>query len=166
MEVDDVISHFKSKGIDKQKCIKLAYYARGLYLDAFGNDLFEDEIQAWADGPVLPNVHQTFSDIENEPIEMYRHVSEFLDCVINEFSGFTGSDLATRTRGECPWRDVYVEGQTNVISTESMKRFFATYDSNTVKYWKKKREPYNDPIIRGVSTQPKVISFFPLIFEN
>lgn len=39
------------------KLQKLLYYAQGFHLAVYGEPLFEEEIQAWAHGPVIPSVY-------------------------------------------------------------------------------------------------------------
>ncbi|MFD2419431.1 Panacea domain-containing protein [Amycolatopsis pigmentata] len=43
------------------KLQKLLYYAQGHYLALTGRPLFDDEIQAWSHGPVVPAVYRQWN---------------------------------------------------------------------------------------------------------
>lgn len=51
------------------KLQKLLYFAYGIHLYLFDERLFEDEIQAWDLGPVIPSIYYEFKDHgKNNPI--------------------------------------------------------------------------------------------------
>jgi len=53
----EVAAYFKGKGEKKKtKAQKLLYYSQGVHLKLFGEPLFDDEIEAWEFGPVVPPV--------------------------------------------------------------------------------------------------------------
>jgi uncharacterized phage-associated protein len=51
-EAGDLISHMKLQ--------ELLYYAQGLHLALNGRPLFDDTIEAWTHGPVVPTVYREF----------------------------------------------------------------------------------------------------------
>src|SRR5688572_18511108 len=53
-EVGDSISNLKLQ--------KLLYYAQGFHLAEHGRALFEERIEAWQHGPVIPTVYPEFKD--------------------------------------------------------------------------------------------------------
>jgi len=50
------------------KLQKLLYFAYGVHLSLFNEKLFNDEIQAWKLGPVIPSVYNEFKDHGKNPI--------------------------------------------------------------------------------------------------
>jgi len=50
------------------KLQKLLYFAYGVHLSLFNEKLFNDEIQAWKLGPVIPSVYKEFKDHGKNPI--------------------------------------------------------------------------------------------------
>src|SRR5438045_3498157 len=59
-EAGDVITHLKLQ--------KLVYYAQAWSLALLNKPLFEEEIQAWTHGPVVPSLFEKFSDHNWDPI--------------------------------------------------------------------------------------------------
>ncbi len=50
------------------KVQKLVYYANGFYLAIFGEPLIDEQVEAWAYGPVIPSLHREFLEYGNGPI--------------------------------------------------------------------------------------------------
>lgn len=134
------------EGSDKKeltplKLQKILYYAQGWYLANFDKPLFNDEIQAWKYGPVVPSVYQTFkqhgsedlskivfSNDDIKSIESNNELKHFLDEVWKVYKKYDGTDLIFSTHREAPWKDAYElhdDGNCElVIGVDSMKRFF------------------------------------------
>src|SRR5687767_14250246 len=53
------------------KLQKLLYFAHGWYLALTGEPLFEDKVEAWQFGPVIPPVYHQFKKYGNQPIDGY-----------------------------------------------------------------------------------------------
>ncbi|PRQ12429.1 hypothetical protein C1Y63_01160 [Corynebacterium sp. 13CS0277] len=65
-ERDDDLSNLKLN--------KLLYYAQGLHLATTGSPLFSEDIYAWSQGPVLPEVFHAFAEYGRAPIDPMREV--------------------------------------------------------------------------------------------
>jgi len=122
-----------SELITNLKLQKLLYYLQGYQLAKFDEPLFDDEIEAWMYGPVVPCVYEKYREYERNGIQyngkVIRLNSEeeeklFYD-VYNEYSRFSAFGLIELTHSETPWKSTKV-GAGNVISKESMKKFFKT----------------------------------------
>ena len=78
--VKDIAKWFLSKGsMTHKKVQKLCYYAQAWYCALYdGTPLFEDDVQAWAHGPVIASLYPTFAAYKwNEiPQKQFDH-SEF-----------------------------------------------------------------------------------------
>lgn len=104
------------ENITNLKLQKLLYYAQGYYLAQNNlNPLFDDEIQAWAHGPVVPNVYRKFSNYKfmeiAEPSEdgfsdLTDWHKDFLDSIWEKFKYFNGKELEEKTHQEDPWKDI------------------------------------------------------------
>ena len=55
--------------ISNVKLQKLLYYQQGFHLACFGAPLFDEEIEAWMYGPVVPSVYEYFKTYDNRGIE-------------------------------------------------------------------------------------------------
>jgi uncharacterized phage-associated protein len=79
---------------------KLCYYAQGFHLGRTGTLLFDDDIVAWVDGPVVPA-------LDDEPP---RHETELTDeerasieAAIERYGRLDDRQLIRRTHNESPW---------------------------------------------------------------
>ena len=122
------------------KLQKLCYYAQGWHLALFGAPLFSEVIEAWAHGPVVPELYQRFKSYKWQAIDPFELVSdpeadlhdeqkEFLDQVWSRYNSFSGKMLEHMTHAEPPWKAAYRPATPqgacqNVISHEAMKAHF------------------------------------------
>lgn len=115
---------------------KLLYFAQGHSLAENGKQLFDEPIEAWKYGPVVPSVYRTFKQASRKniakPCGNYSSdvfSEEDLDLLLDVFrkyQDYSASALLRMTHKEgTPWRQVFQEGENNVISQESLKRFFS-----------------------------------------
>lgn len=120
----DVMTHLRLQ--------KLLYYAQGFSLAILDRPLFEDEIQAWKHGPVVPSVYQAFQGIGYNPIEPSSTLSwddldddeiELLGDVWAVYGRFSATSLADMTHNEPPWKEAKLR---EVIPHDAMRRFFVT----------------------------------------
>lgn len=120
---------------------KLLYYAQAFYHAIFKEDLFLDECQAWAYGPVFPDVYHLYKAYGYDPIDMatgdfdidIEDLSskeiELIDSVIESFGKYSGSVLSRFTHKESPWIDARgtlkpTERSNNNIARSSINRYF------------------------------------------
>lgn len=109
------------ENITNLKLQKLLYYAQGYYLAQNNLEqdnlapLFDDEIQAWAHGPVVPNVYRKFSNYKfmeiTEPSnDGFSGLTDchkiFLDSIWEKFKYYSGKELEEKTHKEDPWKDI------------------------------------------------------------
>lgn len=126
------------------KLQKLCYYAQAWVLVNFNEPLFSDEIQAWAKGPVIPNLyehHRAKYLIKAEDLSFAKSndiPSKFLstlDAVIKEYGRFSATQLSELTHQEKPWLNArvgHVDGEISVnqISTYSIKEYYGNLNSD------------------------------------
>ena len=55
--------------ITPMKLVKLVYIAYGWHLALTGRRLFDEPIEAWKHGPVVPSLYHEFKDFGNKPID-------------------------------------------------------------------------------------------------
>ncbi|WP_435011414.1 Panacea domain-containing protein [Tundrisphaera lichenicola] len=112
------------------KLQKLVYYAQGLFLAMQGDPLFDESIEAWDHGPVVPGLFRTYQyrgarSIEPperfEPGDYAPEVRELLDAVLEVYGQFSAFKLMRMTRNEPPWRDTPRHQE---ITRESLREFF------------------------------------------
>lgn len=100
----DLITHLKLQ--------KLVYYAQAWSLASRGVPLFDEDIQAWAHGPVAPSVFRAFRDRGMEPIpaparvpQLDPEATELLREVLEVYGEHSAKKLEMLTHSEKPWRD-------------------------------------------------------------
>ena|ERR1700674_2845345 len=127
-EVGDPLTNLKLQ--------KLLFYAQGWYLALCDKPLFDERIEAWPHGPVVPPVYGAFkkwgwAPIGDEivPIELSKEVKTHLDEIMRVFGGYTAYSLEQMTHSEKPWIDARGglpadEPSSAIITQESMKAHF------------------------------------------
>jgi uncharacterized phage-associated protein len=128
--------------ISNLKLQKLLYYAQAWSLAILDKPLFNDEIEAWVHGPVVPSVWREFRPWSWQPImqkiskpEISARVERHLKEVIAAYGHLSAYQLETLTHEEKPWRNAR-KGIPNdvscneVISTTDMKKFYRARLSN------------------------------------
>ncbi|HEY8375478.1 MAG TPA: type II toxin-antitoxin system antitoxin SocA domain-containing protein [Nannocystis sp.] len=116
------------------KLQKLVYYAQGYHLAMAGEPLFAEVIQAWAHGPVVPELYHQYKGFEHRPIPpaegfdpgvLSEGVRRFLEDVFADRAPFTAWHLREMTHAERPWLEAFVHGQNAEITHASLARYFA-----------------------------------------
>jgi uncharacterized phage-associated protein len=145
LSAKDIANYFLSKSyaepgesISNLKIQKLVYYAQGFYLALYGKPLFDDNIEAWIHGPVVPELYYQYKKfgscaipiIENMDLEKYpKEVIDLLDEIYNVYGQFSAWKLRELTHSESPWINTpKIKG--SVISHEELKKYFITQIEN------------------------------------
>jgi uncharacterized phage-associated protein len=135
----DIANKLLSKATDydagelmsNMKLQKMLYYEQGYHLAVFGAPLFNENIEAWMYGPVVPCVYEHFKSynsggIESEvdtPILLTEEEEYLFNDVFEAYIDFSAYGLMNKTHSETPWRTTEI-GIGNVISHEKMTDFF------------------------------------------
>jgi uncharacterized phage-associated protein len=116
------------------KLQKLLYYAQGRYLAEYGKPLFEEEIEAWSHGPVVPSVYRAFKDNGSEEIppsedfefsSIDRDTTKFLQKIWNTYGGIATWKLRKMTHNEDPWAKRFADAERNVvIPKDALREWF------------------------------------------
>ena len=130
----DVITHLKLQ--------KLVYYSQAWSLVLRGQELFEDTIEAWKNGPVSPSVwdeYKTYADRTPIPYSCdfdEKILSEdelnLLSQIVSTYGEFTASKLWKLSHKEYPWlearRGIPADHPSKeVITPKSMKDYYSNF---------------------------------------
>lgn len=127
-----VMSELKGELMSNMKLQKMLYYQQGYHLAYFGTPLFDDEIEAWMYGPVVPCVYEMFSSKKMEGIigeedKDFAFSDKKEECLFNEvfrvYGKYSAIGLMEMTHSETPWKTTPV-GRGHVIGKEKIKAFF------------------------------------------
>ena len=110
----------ESADLSNLKLQKLLYYAQGWNLAKRGTPLFEEEIQAWSHGPVVPTVYRAFRDFGSGDITLDGdfdwdsvdpETTQLLADVWSTYGVFGAWQLRNMTHDEPPWRDHFTSDE-------------------------------------------------------
>lgn len=102
-----IVQHFGA--VDTYKLQKLTYYAQSWHLAWYDKPLFEDEIEAWAQGPVVRTLWEghrgrhTVTGWEGDPARLSAKETAALDAVLARYGDLSGRELSQRAHRAAPW---------------------------------------------------------------
>jgi uncharacterized phage-associated protein len=117
------------------KLQKLLYYSQGYYLSMYGEPMFEDSIEAWKYGPVVPGVYRSFKsfghlDIKTPNAEHYDYTAlenrkqSVIAYVWKTLGEMTAGSLVDKTHSELPWLRTWLNDGDKIISNDLLEAFF------------------------------------------
>ena len=135
--------------ISNLKLQKLLYFIQADYLSSGKRvPCFDEEIQAWNFGPVVPEVYHAFKtygsghipsidsyvciDLDNMEFGRKKYDETVIDeedrrhigNIIDGLSPYSTTTLVNITHNQTPWQDAYRKGHNSVISKEDIKEYF------------------------------------------
>jgi len=124
-----------AEGLTNLKLQKLLYFAQAASLSLKDKPLFEEKIEAWEFGPVVPDVYRALKTFENKPVEITAatqglspEVVSLLEDVWNIYGKFAAYELVNITHNHLPWKKAYNSAETdNEIKKEDLKAYYANY---------------------------------------
>lgn len=126
----------KKKGsLPAMKLQKLVYYSQAWSLVWDETPLFKEPIEAWANGPVAPDLYARHrgqfrvSEISGSPVSLSTSQKETVDKVLEFYGNHDSQWLSDLTHMESPWIDArkgLFPGQrgNEVISHASMAEYY------------------------------------------
>ncbi len=116
---------------------KLLYYVQAWTLVARRKPFFDDRIEAWKYGPVVPSVYQILKPFEKNPIphtegedgsRLNQEERSIIRSVWEGYKAYSPLGLAIKTHDERPWAETFrpdSDGRcSNEIPLELMRTFF------------------------------------------
>jgi uncharacterized phage-associated protein len=111
--VQDVAAYILGRlgAMTAMKLQKLCYYSYGYHLAWEERALFPERFEAWANGPVCPELYQlhrgrfelTPGDMPGDPDVLDDGERESVDLVLGTYGGLSAHQLSTLTHREGPW---------------------------------------------------------------
>jgi uncharacterized phage-associated protein len=123
-DAEDFISNLKLQ--------KLCYYAQGFSLALHKRPFFDERIEAWTHGPVVPELYHRYKDagsnaigpVTNLDFDLYdKKDRKLLDQVYDYYGQFSAWRLRNMTHEEKPWRDAF-NRMDKTIYPDEMRKYF------------------------------------------
>lgn len=138
--VHDVAAYIltKRRPITAMKLQKLVYYSQAWSLVWDEAPLFEEQIEAWANGPVVRELYERHRGAfkvdlwpTGKPSNLTASEIDTIDQVMKYYGNMSSQELSNRTHQEEPWRMARRglqpdERGSNVISLASMAEYYSS----------------------------------------
>lgn len=130
----DISNTKEGEVITNLKLQKLVYYAQSASLALYDTPLFQEAIEAWKYGPVVPELYHAYKQYGSASLPQINVTSantcmpreiKLMDDVYVFFGQFAAWKLRDMTHEETPWKEAFaVKG---AISLASMQSYFRVY---------------------------------------
>lgn len=133
---------------------KILYFAQGWCLARNGKPLFDEPIEAWPYGPVVPAAYDRYRDygrgiLTAQMPSMSVFTTEEIELLTDAFSEldrYSTSALVSMThKVNTPWNNARESGKRNTISNEEIRQYFMNHPLLTFKE-KISRIPIAEPL--------------------
>lgn len=120
--------------ISNLKLQKILYFVQAEFLVGTGQACFDDDIEAWTYGPVVPAVYYEYkifgsTNIPDQGNDGFASISENdkdrLNAIIDAAAKYSASSLVEITHRQSPWKQAYGR-MDNVIKQSEIKEYFAS----------------------------------------
>ena len=144
-------SNEKKYGISNLKLQKVLYIVQAYFVSSteFNEPCFEQAIEAWAFGPVVPVAYREYRSYGALDIPSVRYYydwadgevikfdykddviadehKEVIDSIVDRLSSFSASSLVTMTHNQKPWKDAYADGdgRGSEITIDAIREYFS-----------------------------------------
>ncbi len=112
---DFVGDNKEREGITNLKLQKILYFAQAYYLAKMNKPLFNDKIEAWEYGPVIPVVYHKYKSYKSSPIFSEKDESSIskedkiiIKKIWDTFGGYSASRLVDIVHAHTPWKDANI----------------------------------------------------------
>lgn len=127
--------------VTTMKLQKLVYYSQARHLVLYGSPLFSNRIEAWANGPVSPDLFRVHSGkymvgrggmgTSGSSSALLGPQQEIVDRVVSLLGSYSGEQLREMTHSEDPWANArrgYAPGERCdvEISPDAMLRYYSS----------------------------------------
>ena len=144
-------SNEQDYGISNLKLQKVLYLIQAYFLiDKTKNaSCFDDKIEAWDFGPVVPEAYHEYKQygsgdiptiesfimidkddiwnskrVEFEDTAISDNDKSLIDKVVDKFADYSATDLVSLTHRQSPWIDAYAPYQNNEITIDAIREYF------------------------------------------
>ncbi len=144
-------SNERDYGISNLKLQKVLYFIQAYFLinKKDHTPCFDEKIEAWDFGPVVPETYYEYKQYGSGDIPTVKsHIlfdenniwnskrvgfneniikdkdKALIDKVVDKFSDYSATDLVSLTHRQSPWIDAYVPYKNNEITIDAIRKYF------------------------------------------
>lgn len=126
-----ILNKAKSMGLSicPMKLQKILYYCQGYNIGMTSEPLFEEDIEAWQHGPVVPFIYRKYKKFGANPITSFditieapREFAGIISAVLQDKGKLSASELRNATHEELPYKKT---DENKAISKELMEEYFS-----------------------------------------
>lgn len=139
-DVLDIAEYIIKRGWELGDCInclklqKILYFVQAYFLIATNYPCFDEKIEAWAFGPVIPVAYKKYiifgngSIPEEDIVQDFDYIEEndkkLIDAAIQLLLPYSSVLLTDLIQKQSPWMDAIEKGDFAEITNESIKEYF------------------------------------------
>lgn len=155
LDVSRYIISYSNKmdyGISNLKLQKVLYFVQAYFLIQTGHPCFNEKIEAWDFGPVVPVAYKEFKKFAGMDIPTINYYIVFnkngsldvkcaefendfisgedrvlINKVVDKFSEYSSTDMVKLTQHQTPWIDAINSYQSNEITNKSIFEYFKSF---------------------------------------
>lgn len=124
------------------KLQKLVYYAQAWSLAWDNQPLFDQPIEAWDYGPVVPALwegHRGQRAIarlwQGDPEHLNDQQRDTIDAVLAHYGALPAEVLSELTHAEAPWRHAHDQGNTTPIAHGDLAAYYRQFGRELLQAW-------------------------------
>lgn len=137
--VSDVCRHVihysneQDNGISNLKLQKVLYFIQAYFLISTSSPCFQEKIEAWDIGPVIPEAYRAYKqfgigDIPDISYDVDDIISDAdkrrMEEVVDRLADYSATDLVSLTQRQSPWMNAYTPYMDNEITLDAIKEYF------------------------------------------
>ena len=125
----------KGKPTSNLRLQKILYFVQANFLISKNVECFNDNIYAWDFGPVVPSVYFEYkifggasipsSGTNNKEYNISESDKQLVNEIVDQCNQYSTSSLVQITHSQKPWNEARTLLGGNIISKESIKRYFS-----------------------------------------
>ena len=139
-DVLDISEYIIKRGWELGDCIncfklqKILYFVQAYFLLATNSPCFDEKIETWPFGPVIPDAYKKYiifgngSIPEEGIIQNFDYIEkedkELIDAAIQLLLPYSSVLLTELTQKQLPWMNAIAKGDFAEITNESIKEYF------------------------------------------
>lgn len=132
-----IIDYEASQGrtVSNLRLQKLLYFVQIAFLATKDSQCFNDDLEAWDYGPVVPEVYRKYKIFGSTMIPtavsnrdqintvIGNNDQQIINSMLDLLQKCTTRELVEISHAQDPWKNIYVPGANNVITKEAMREY-------------------------------------------